>query len=160
VVVTKQGRREVPIRVLAELYEQVAEQRRKGTRKLHALEPVMLEARRRAGEMRPDPSLEESRAAGPHRSAELRALAYHRAVAPRLRRETIDEAARKLSRWREEGKVDSRHAAAWEEVLALPMDELRQAIVADDEHGRDLRQNSPLAGLLSEPERRKLLELV
>jgi hypothetical protein len=36
---------------------------------------------------------------------------------------------------------------------------VRAAITADDERGRNLRQNSPLAGLLSEPERRKLLEI-
>ena len=42
----------------------------------------------------------------------------------------------------------------------MPMGEIRKAIAADDERGRDLRQNSPLAGLLSEPERRKILEKV
>ena len=42
----------------------------------------------------------------------------------------------------------------------MPMAEIRQAITADDERGRDLRQNSSLAGLLSEPERRKILEKV
>jgi hypothetical protein len=42
----------------------------------------------------------------------------------------------------------------------MPMAEIRKVIAADDERGRDLRQNSPLAGLLSEPERRKILETV
>ena len=72
----------------------------------------------------------------------------------------IDDALRKLRRWREDGRVDPRHAAAWEEVFAMPMSEIRKAIVADDERGRNLRQNSPLAGLLSESERRKILETV
>jgi hypothetical protein len=72
----------------------------------------------------------------------------------------IDAAQRKLRRWQEEGRIDPRHAGAWENVFAMPMAEIRKAITADDEHGRDLRQNSPLAGLLSEPERRKILEKV
>jgi hypothetical protein len=72
----------------------------------------------------------------------------------------IEEAERKLRRWQAEGKIDPRNAQAWEEVFAMPMDRIRKAIVADDERGRDLRQNSPLAGLLSEPERRRILETV
>lgn len=70
----------------------------------------------------------------------------------------VDEAQRKLRRWQEDGRIDSRYAQLWEGVFALPMSEIRKAIVADDARGRDLRQNSPLAGLLSEPERRKIRE--
>lgn len=40
------------------------------------------------------------------------------------------------------------------------MEAIRETISMDDERGRDLRQSSPLAGLLSEPERRKVLEQV
>ncbi len=72
----------------------------------------------------------------------------------------VDAAQRKLRRWQEDGRIDPRHAEAWEEVFAMPMAEIRKAITADDERGRDLRQNSPLAGLLGEPERRKILEKV
>lgn len=161
VVISKRGRKEVPITALLELQERVAEERRSGRRQLHMLEPIMVEARRRAERMRPrtaaagsqhDPDL--------HRKAELRALAYHRALAPRLRRPMVEEAQRKLRRWEEEGRIDPRYAQAWERVFALPMSEIRKAITADDQRGRDLRQNSPFAGLLSEPERRKILEKV
>jgi hypothetical protein len=69
-------------------------------------------------------------------------------------------ARRKLRRWREEGRIDPRYAQAWEDVLAMPMAQIREVITADDERGRDLRQSSPLAGLLSEPERRRILEEV
>lgn len=160
VVFSKQGRKEVPISALLDLKERVAEERRSGRRKLHMLEPAMVEARRQAERVRP-PSQDTGSplSSGPHRTAELRSLAYHRALASRLRRPTVEEAQRKLRRWKEEGKVDPRHAQAWEEVFALPMPKIRKAITADDEQGRDLRQNSPLAGLLSEPERRKVLEL-
>jgi hypothetical protein len=157
VVFSKQGRKEVPIPPLLDLGERVAERGRSGRRKLHTLEPVMVEARRRAASMR-SPELAMSSAES-HRTPELRGLAYHRALAPRLRRPVVEEAQRKLRRWKEEGKVDPRHAEAWEEVFALPMTKIREAITADDERGRDLRQNSPLAGLLSEPERRKILQL-
>lgn len=159
VVISKRGRKEVPIPALLNLQERVAQERRVGHRKLHLLEPAMIEARCRAERMRPHISDLRDRSE-PHRAAELRSLVYHRVVAPRLRRPTVDEAQRKFRRWREEGKIDPRYAQAWEEVFALPMAEIRKTITADDERGRDLRQNSPLAGLLSEPERRKILEMV
>jgi hypothetical protein len=161
VVISEKGRREIAIPTLLELQDRVAEERRSGRRKLHTLEPIMTEARRRAERMRPRPSASGSRRRSePHRASELRGLAYHRAIAPRLRRPVADEARRKLRRWEADGKIDPRYAAAWEEVFAMPMSEIRKAITADDERGRDLRQNSPLAGLLSEPERRKILEQV
>ena len=161
VVISERGRKEVPIPTLLELQERVEEERKSGRRKLHTLEPIMTETRRRAERMRPRVGGSSARhRSDPHRTPELRSLAYHRVLAPRLRRPMIDEAQRKLRRWQEDGRVDSRHAQAWEEVFAMPMGEIRKAIAADDERGRDLRQNSPLAGLLSEPERRKILEKV
>jgi hypothetical protein len=161
VVISERGRKEVPIPVLLQLQEQVAEERRSGGRKLHALEPIMVEARRRAERMRPRGAASGSRPrSGSHLTAELRSLAYHRAIAPRLRRPMIDEAQRKLGRWTAEGRIDPRYAQSWEDIFAMPVAEIRKAITADDERGRDLRQNSPLAGLLSEPERRKILETV
>lgn len=161
VVITERGRREIPIPALLELRDRVAEQRRAGRRKLHLLEPAMVEARDRAERMRPRASADRSaREADPHRRAELRSLAYHRALAPRLRRPAIDEARRKVRRWSDEGRIDPRYARLWEEVLAMPVPAIRKAIAADDARGRDLRQNSPFAGLLSEAERRKILEAV
>jgi hypothetical protein len=161
VVISERGRKEVPIPVLLELQDRVAEERKSGRRKLHTLEPAMVEARRRAERMRPGAAISGARhRSDPHRAPELRSLAYHRALAPRLRRPMIDAAQRKLRRWKEDGKVDPRYVRAWEDIFAMPMAEIRKAITADDERGRDLRQNSPLAGLLSEPERRKILEAV
>lgn len=156
-VITKRGRREIPIPVFLDLRERVAEEREAGRRKLHLLEPTMLDARRRAEQMRPRGSTSRDRPK-PHRAPELRALAYHRSIAPRLRRPMVDQAQRRLHRWEEEGRIDPRYASAWREVFALPMSEIRKAITADDDRGRDLRQNSPFAGLLSESERRKILE--
>lgn len=160
VVVTESGRKEIPIQALLDLREQVERQRRNGRRRLHVLEPVMVGARRRADRMRSQVPPDEIRSADAHRRAELRGLAYHRALASRLRRPMVEEAERKLKRWKRDGRVHPRHAEAWEEVFGLPMTEIRKVISADDSRGRDLRQNSPLAGLLSEPERRKILEMV
>lgn len=161
VVISERGRKEVPIPTLLELRERVAAERKSRRRKLHTLEPIMVEARRRAERMRPQVSAPATRdRSDPHRTAELRSLAYHRALAPRLRRPMVDEAQRKLRRWKAAGKIDPRYARLWEGVFAMPMSEIRKAIAADDDRGRDLRQNSPLAGLLSELERRKIREQV
>jgi hypothetical protein len=161
VVPTRSGRKEVPLPSLLDVYERVAEERASGRRRLHTLEPVMNEARDRAQQMRPGRALgEELGSADPHRLSELRSLAYHRALAPRLRRPMIDKAERKLARWEDAGQINPRYAAAWREVFGLPMTEIRKAIGADDARGRDLRQNSPLAGMLSEPERRKIMTKV
>lgn len=161
VVVSERGRKEIPLPAFFDLYERVSEEREAGRRKLHVLEPIMLEPRRRAARMRPGRGfdVDDGRLAG-HGSAELRGLAYHRALAPRLRRPMIEEAQRKVARWKRDGRIDPRYAEAWEDVFSMPMSEIRKIIAADDERGRDLRQNSPLAGLLSEPERRKILEMV
>jgi len=161
IVISERGRKEVPIPALLELRERVAAERKFGRRKLHTLEPIMIEARRRAERMRPQvPESATRDRSDPHRTAELRSLAYHRALAPRLRRPMVDEAQRKLRRWEADERVHPHYARLWEAVFAAPMSEIRRAIAADDERGRDLRQSSPLAGLLSEPERRKIREQV
>lgn len=158
VVITEHGRKEVPLPTLLDLYDRVGEERSSGKRRLHVLEPVMAEGRRRAERMHPGVGLSER--SDPHRRQELRSLAYHRVLARRLDRPMLDEAQRKLARWRDDGRIDARYADAWDAVFEMPMTEVRKVISADDARGRELRQSSPLAGLLSEPERRKILEMV
>ena len=161
VVITERGRKEVPVPVLLDLYERVVEERESGRRKRHLLEPPLIESRARAERMRPTSGVEfDAKSENGHRRAELRGLAYHRAIASRLRRPMVDEAARKMRRWREEGRVDPHYAKRWLDLLQKPVHEIRRVISADDQYGRDLRQSSPFAGLLSEPERRKILEEV
>src|ERR1044072_2817010 len=156
VVISERGRKEVSVEILLDLHEKVSDERRRGTRRRHFLEPPLLENRKRAERMRPGRGLEIDEDTDPHRRSELRGLAYHRALAPRLRRPMIDEAARKISRWQEEGRIDPRYAEKWRQVLAKPVPEIRRLISTDDTRGNDLRQNSPFAGLLSEPERRRI----
>jgi hypothetical protein len=163
VVHTAAGRKEVPIPVLSDLRIRVARERETGRRRLHILEPAMAESRRHAEKLQPDISLTREAEAGEtdrHRLADLRSLAYHRALAPQLRQEMIGRALVRLERWEREGRIDPHHVSAWRDLLDRPLKEIRVVIGADDARGRDLRQNSPLAGLLSEPERRKIFESV
>ncbi|MDQ3720072.1 MAG: hypothetical protein M3350_04715 [Actinomycetota bacterium] len=95
-----------------------------------------------------------------HRRAELRGLAYHRAVAQRLDESLVDDARRRLRAWRVEGRIDQRYADRWERVLARPRPAIEKFIGRDSQEARDLRQNSPFAGVLSEPERRRVLQMV
>ena len=67
----------------------------------------------------------------------------------------VVDARKRLARWRAQGRIPPRHAAEWERLLSLPPDKLARAIITDSARGRDLRQNSPFAGALTEPERRR-----
>ena len=66
-------------------------------------------------------------------------------------------ALHQLWRWDEEGTIHPRYADAWEEVLKRPLGDIKAVLTEDSQRARDLRQNSPFAGALSEPERRKIL---
>jgi hypothetical protein len=46
----------------------------------------------------------------------------------------------------------------WERLLNGPIDDLLAMLVSPSPKGRELRQNSPLAGLLTEAERVKVLD--
>lgn len=72
----------------------------------------------------------------------------------------VDDARHRLWQWQEEGRIDPRYARRWEEVLGRPVADVRKAIGADTQAGRDLRQNSPFAGTLSEAERRRIVEQI
>jgi hypothetical protein len=82
------------------------------------------------------------------------------AVAQRLNRPMAQEAQYVLYRWREQGQIDERYADRWEQLLERPLPEIRRALVDERQEADDLRQNSPFAGLLSEPERRRILREV
>lgn len=159
VVHTESGRQEIPLAALIELYAAVARERASGQRRRHVLEPTMVQRRERARLMRSDrlrPSRDKSQ--DPHERAARRALAYHRAVADQLHRSTVDDALHLVWQWRTQGQLDEGVAERWEEILGRSLPEIRQAIREDSEFARDLRQNSPFAGVLSEPERRRILE--
>jgi hypothetical protein len=159
IVPTSRGRREVPVHALVELYEAVRDERESGRRRRHTLEPSLTAARDRADALRPrDLVGPEATEREPHQVARLRNLAYHRALARRLRRSTVDDARHTLWEWRHKGTIDPRYADEWESILERPLPEIRRVLASDDPHADDLRQNSPFAGLLAEPERRRILE--
>lgn len=156
-VFTPEGRQRVPVGALLELKDRVAAGRVEGHRQLHHLEPVMREDRERAERMRPYRYVSPDNDSIGHGKAELRGLAYHRAIAGRLNRKMVQEAVHRTLRWRGEGRLDRRYAEQWLDLLARPIPEIRQAITEDSQRGRDLRQNSPFAGVLTERERRRIL---
>lgn len=155
------GRSEIPVSALLDLYEAVEREREAGRRKRHVIEPAMLDARRRARDLNRDDLVAPSDSGeGGHRRAERFGLAYHRVLAKSLRRAMVDEARQTLWRWREQEKIDHRYAEQWETLLSRPILEIRRVLAQDSAWACDLRQSSPFAGMLSEPERRRILEEV
>jgi hypothetical protein len=156
VVYSEAGRSEVPVSALLELRESVDVDRiqRPGR---YALAPTMARQRAAAERLRVDDLAGKRRG---HDRASARSLAYHRAIARRLRRPMVDEARHVLYRWRQQGRIDERWALRWEEILDRPVPEVRRALVEISPEADDLRQTSPFAGLLSEPERRRILSEV
>jgi hypothetical protein len=91
----------------------------------------------------------------PHRLAEARSLAMHREIAERLRQDPsrVDAARARVAMWRDRGEPHVHYVEAWDELLALPMDQLCTELCADDERARAMRQVSPFAGVLGPRER-------
>lgn len=153
------GRSEIPVGPLAALVERVQDERAAG--RAHVLEPVMRDGRRRAERLEPAQLLTDVESGDDsHDRAARRALAYHRALARSLRRADVDAARQTLWAWEWRGRIDPRYAARWSALLDRPVEEIRAEISADTPDAHDLRQNSPMAGLLTEPERRKILATV
>ena len=156
VVFTESGKEQVPVQALLTLYE-ATHSDNEAQRPRYSLTPTMIRQRRAAEQIRIPPTpggLQRG-----HDRARARSLAYHRALAKRLRRPMVQEARHTLLRWREQGRIDPRYAEQWEQLLDRPISEIRRALVSEDQLSDDLRQNSPFAGMLSEPERRRTLQL-
>jgi hypothetical protein len=158
VIITPSGKTGVPVSALVDLYEAISSQRESGRRKLHVIEPTMAQARALAETLQPNRLIDDEDSPDPHDRAERRSRAYHAAVARHLRKRTVERALHQLWRWDEEGTIDPRYAEAWEEVLRRPLPEIKRFLIEESQRARDLRQNSPFAGALSEPERRRILE--
>lgn len=159
-VYNPRGRQQVPVAALLDLHERVERERLRGHRRRRHLEPVLVEGRERAKRIQATDLGAGTAGEDGHGRADRRALAYHRAVAKLLDRRMIDEALHRVWKWRDEGKLDRRYADQWERILQLPVADVRRTLVTDDARGRALRQSSPFAGMLSEPERRRILELI
>jgi hypothetical protein len=153
IIYSTSGRVEVPVPALLDLYEAVQADR--GDSRRNPLAPTM--ARRREAAQRLKIHQPRTHANVAHDRASVRGLAYHQAVASRLRRPMVEEARHVLFRWREQGRIDKRYADRWEQLLERPLPEIRRALVQEGQEADDLRQNSPFAGVLSEPERRRIV---
>ncbi|HEU0018734.1 MAG TPA: hypothetical protein VFQ14_00445 [Thermoleophilaceae bacterium] len=154
------GTRGVPVAALLDLRESIDAERRAGRRGQRLLEPVMIERRDRARRLDVGELAPSRKGEGRHDRAARRSLAYHRALARSLRQPMIDDALRQVWKWRLQGRIDPRYAERWEEVLHGSVADVRKAISEDSQAAADLRQNSPFAGMLSEPERRKVVQQV
>jgi hypothetical protein len=162
VVYSPKGRLEVPVPALLGLHEAVEVDRTECSRR-YALTPTMVRQRDAARRLRFDDVNTRGwppHGRDPHDRARARSLAYHRAVAQRLRKPMVEEARHVLFRWREQGRIDPRYAEQWERLLDRPVSEIRGALIDEGQEADDLRQNSPFAGLLSEPERRRIVQEV
>lgn len=153
-VFTATGRQEVSVAALLDLYEAVRTSEAGGPVR-HPL-AAALRSRQYAAERLSVDWPHDGKGSSYDRT-HLRGLAYHHAVAGRLRKETVAEAKYVLYRWREQGRIDPVYAERWDRVLAMPLTSIRDAITATDADADDLRQNSPFAGALTEPERRRVL---
>jgi hypothetical protein len=157
-VYSAQGRVEVPVPALLDLYESVQADRAGGDRR-HVLAPTMIRRRNAAQSLDLRLFQQETERSG-HERTRARSLAYHRAIARRLRKPMVEEARHVLFRWRAQRRIDERYAERWEQLLSRPLPEIRGALVDESKDYDDLRQNSPFAGLLSEPERRRTVREV
>jgi hypothetical protein len=157
VVFSAAGRADVPVSALLDLYEAVEADSAEGRR--YVLTPTMKRQRDAAKRMRLPPNDHAGERDG-HDRARARSLAYHRALARRLRRSMVEEARYVLYRWREQGHIDDRYADSWERLLDRPVRDIKRAIVEEGPDADDLRQNSPFAGLLSEAERQRIVREV
>jgi hypothetical protein len=164
VVIARSGHRETPLHALVELIEAVEERRLANPDDRHPLGSVLRERRSQADLLRTSTLLRTAdlrrRDGDGHRPAELRSLVYHRAVAQRLDEAIVRDARRRLARWRTQGRINPRYAQQWEKILRETPTRIARLIGRDTSHMRDLRQSSPFAGTLSEPERRRVLTAV
>jgi hypothetical protein len=94
----------------------------------------------------------------PHRLAEARSVAYHRAIAERLGREPeiLVDARRRVQSWLASGDGAPFYARKWAEVLARDAASIAAFLVERSELADELRQSSPFAGALAPQERWKI----
>lgn len=159
-VFTPSGQRAVPVDALLDLRESVTAERRADSRGKRPLEPVMARRRERAARLDVSALVPPGVASEAHDRAARRSLAYHRALARGLDRGMVDDALRQVWKWRLRGRIDPHYADRWERVLRGSVADVRRTISEDSQDVGDLRQSSPFAGMLSEPERRKLVQQV
>ena len=92
-----------------------------------------------------------------HQLAEARSLGYHRLIAEKVRSDhgLVARARDRVDGWLS-GRLpfagDHEYAKAWEAVLGRSPAQVIKVLTADDERSRELRQNTPFAGVLTPEE--------
>lgn len=153
----RNGRTRLTTLAVLDLHDRVSSEPRAG----QPISATMRKARARAEGLDPAGLLGERPAPrNNHERAAARSLAYHRAVADRLDESMVLGARQILRTWEMEGRIDEDYACAWKHLLGLPLTTMAEELRRDDQAAQDMRQNSPFAAALSEPERRKILTTV
>lgn len=95
----------------------------------------------------------------PHRLAEIRSIELHRIVAELITADPtiIDRARDRVANWATTSRVPDAVVAAWSDLLAQPASVVAEQITVDDETMRDLRQNTPFAGVVDARRRWQML---
>lgn len=94
---------------------------------------------------------------------EERSLWLHRAVVPKLlvdQESVISKARENLRHWRglhRQGGMTLAYFTMWERVLNGGLDAIVEVMTSRSEEARDMRQNSPFAGSLSDKTRARVL---
>jgi hypothetical protein len=162
IVLTPHGRREVPRPFVIELREAINELMQEGQSR-HLLAKALATRRDAASRLESPGALlrgERHPAGHGHGAAERRGLAYHALIADRLDAQMVEEARGRVDQLASEGHIHPRYAERWRALLIRPPAEISRVIMADTQEGRDLRQNSPFAGVLNEQERRRIIEAI
>lgn len=90
----------------------------------------------------------------PHRLAELRSLAFHRAVAEKIRTDPAVLERARLRASKAAGSGRSANAAReWEEILSGSLASICDFLVDPSERATRLRQSTPFAGAIPPRER-------
>lgn len=90
-----------------------------------------------------------------HRTAERRSLAYHAAIAKRLRSDpaALESARARVTAWSGTERVHPRWIEGWRSLLDRDLATIEAALVDPSEAMTALRQVSPFAGALTPRER-------
>lgn len=90
-----------------------------------------------------------------HDRLERRSIAFHTAVAAKLRErpELLGIALDNLARWSKLGSRSQPYFDAWRAILEKPFEAMLAIIAEDTPEMRELRQSSPFAGVLEPKER-------
>lgn len=78
---------------------------------------------------------------------EMRALAFHRALARNLDRPMVDRAKEIVEEWRASGELTPDQADEWDKILDRPVDDVASRMTEYSPAGTELRKNSPFNGM-------------